>query len=293
MKKNATLLFIGLCLSLSSCNNDDNGGIELPPTPPSKYVSRVLEFVPAPGQFTNKLPLYTPGDGKQAMLDKLAAALVGKTGELISLGAYGGYLVVGFDHSIVNRPGANDFKVYGNAFENSAEPGIAMVSVDANSNGLADDEWYELAGSEHGLSTKAYTISYLRPNPANGPIPWFDSQGNSDTLRVVSGYNGPSYFPLWVDGDTLRFHGTLLPGNATFEDGRWKLKAYGWGYADSHPNSSAGCEFDIDWAVDARGSTVSLKKIDFIKIYTGVMQGVGALGETSTEVSGVEDLSME
>ncbi len=286
--------FLLLILALSSCNNNnDNDDIEPTPTQPSKYASRVLEFMPAPGQFTNRLPQYADGDNEQATLDKVTALLIGKTGNVISLGAYGGYVVFGFDHSIVNRPDAKDFKVYGNAFENSAEPGIVMVSVDANGNGLADDEWYELAGSEYSRSTKNYTISYLRPNPINGTIPWFDNQGNFDTLHIVSGYSGKSYFPLWVDKDTLTFHGTLLPPNAVFEDDRWKWKAYDWGYADSYPNNNARCEFDIEWAVNTIGNKVSLDKIDFVKIYTGVVQQSSTLGESSTEVSGVEDLNME
>ena len=56
-----------------------------------------------------------------------ATQLVGKTNGLVGLGAFGGYIIVGFDHSIVNVAEEYDFKVYGNAFANSAEPGIVMV----------------------------------------------------------------------------------------------------------------------------------------------------------------------
>ena len=285
--KNLFFPLLLIALSLSSCNHDGNDdGNEQPAV--SKYVSRVLEFVPAPGQFTNRLPAFAEGDSEQVMLEKVAALLVGKTGSVVSLGAYGGYIVVGFDHSIVNKPNATDFKVYGNAFDNNAEPGIVMVSVDANGNGLPDDEWYELAGSEYARSTKNYSISYLRPTPLNGNIAWFDNQGNRDTLHVPNDYIGVSYFPLWIAKDTLTFHGTLLPPNVSLADGAWKLPPYEWGYADNQPNNSSGCEFDIAWAVDANGSKVSLEKIDFVKIYTGVNQVAGSLGETSTEVSGVE-----
>ena len=55
-------------------------------------------------------------------------------------------------------------------------------------------------------------------------------------------------------------------------------------------NASEDSAIDIDWAVDANGNKVHLPGVDFIKIYTGVNQENGWLGECSTEVSGVEDL---
>lgn len=55
-------------------------------------------------------------------------------------------------------------------------------------------------------------------------------------------------------------------------------------------NASDDSAIDIDWAVDANGNKVHLPGVDFIKIYTGVNQENGWLGECSTEVSGVEDL---
>ncbi len=43
-------------------------------------------------------------------------------------------------------------------------------------------------------------------------------------------------------------------------------------------------------AVDANGKKVHLPGVDFIKIYTGVNQENGWLGECSTEITGIEDL---
>ena len=54
-------------------------------------------------------------------------------------------------------------------------------------------------------------------------------------------------------------------------------------------NASA-LAIDIDWAVNSKGQKVHLPGVDFIKIYTGVNQENGWLGECSTEISGVEDL---
>ena len=127
----------------------------------SPYITKVYEYRPAPGQFVNELPKYTEGDTEESMRQKVEDCLAYDARTMVSLGGYGGYIVVGFDHTIVNRPGEYDFKILGNAFYandnprpdaplgGSSEPGIVMVSVDTNGNGVPDDEWYELAGSEY------------------------------------------------------------------------------------------------------------------------------------------------
>ncbi|WP_316797204.1 hypothetical protein [Pedobacter agri] len=127
----------------------------------SKFIYKVFEYVPAPGQHINNASLGSP---------EQAQKLVGSINNLVSLGGFGGYIVFGFDHSVVNQTGA-DLAIYGNplgppyAF---AEPGIVMISQDKNGNGLPDDEWFELAGSEYAKTTtiKNYEITYTNPKAA-------------------------------------------------------------------------------------------------------------------------------
>ena len=57
-------------------------------------------------------------------------------------------------------------------------------------------------------------------------------------------------------------------------------------------NSGDESAIDIDWAVDADGNKVSLPGADLIRIYTGVHQQNGWIGECSTEIAGVEDLHL-
>jgi hypothetical protein len=289
--KKVLYLFSLLCLIITSLPSCTEGGNEDNDVK-SKYVSKVFEFMPAPGQFTNtSYPKYEEGNSAQDMIDKATNILVGGVNNFVSLGAYGGYIVVGFDQPIVNIADSFDFKVYGNAFLNSAEPGIVMVSRDNNANGLPDDKWYEIKGSEYNNSTLNYSISYIRPSIPNEDIPWFDNQGGSGMLSVVSGYKGASYYPLWISADTLTFTGTLLPPNVTGNDSiGWNLPPYDWGYADNQSNQSDGSKINLDWAVDENGNRVNLEQADFIKIYTGVMQSAGWLGETSAEFAGVEIL---
>jgi len=67
------------------------------------YVSKVLEYKPAPGQFINTT-LGSPAS---------AQSLTGGINGHVCLGAYGGYVIVGFDHSIeydpANPTGARHF----------------------------------------------------------------------------------------------------------------------------------------------------------------------------------------
>ena len=292
----------------------------------SPYVASVPMYLPAPGQFVNTIPEYEAGDTQADMNRKALEAIGGNARGMITLGSYGGYVVCGFDHTIANVPGKCDFKVLGNAFYadanpnpgasslgGSCEPGIVMVAYDRNKNGKADDdEWYELAGSEYGKETtvKNYEITYGRPEQGHTPVAppeeeqswnadagyirWTDNLGQTGYV-CKNIYHSQDYYPAWIADDELVFYGTLLPHNAMDESGTgsyWVLYAFPWGYADNRLNTESESDFDIDWAVDAKGNKVHLPGIDFVKIYTGVNQYCGWLGETSTEVMGVNDLHL-
>lgn len=289
----------------------------------SPYIHKVFDFCPAPGQFVNLLPEYEAGDTKADMIRKVEEAIAGEARSLITLGAYGGYVTFGFDHMVVNAPGEADFKIWGNAFvsasdpdaENprdggSCEPGIVMVSYDANGNGLPDDVWYELAGSEYRKpeTVKNYQIVYHKPDESKEPTPdesnpyltdttyirWHDNQSGEGYV-LKNSFHDQSYFPLWLDED-IDFEGTLLADNYVDESGEgtyYVQYAYAWGYADNYPNNDERSSFNIEWAVDNAGNPVSLPGIHFVKVYTAVNQSCGWLGESSTELSGAEDLHPE
>ena len=273
----------------------------------SKYISQVFDYLPAVGQFTNALPAYVTGETQADMTAKAAKALVGEKSTMITLGGYGGYVVFGFDHTIMNQPNKRDFKVLGNGFAGSSEPGIVMVAYDKNKNGKPDDdEWYEIAGSEYTNpnTIKNYTITYTKPDENKTPvkgtigwqtdieyIKWSDNQGNSG-YKTKNSYHKQSYYPLWFGSDQLKFTGTLLPNNYTVNNGIWTGKQYAYGYVDNAPNNSEDSNIDIDWAVDKNGNPVKLMGIDFIKVYTATNQEAGWLGEISTEVAGAYDLHL-
>ena len=286
----------------------------------SRYISKVYEYRPAPGQFINEMPRYEEGDTYETMLQKAEESISGTNDVMISLGGYGGYVTFGFDHTVVNVKGEKDFRIWGNCFYEltqpdrkggSAEPGIVMVSYDTNCNGLPDDEWYELAGSEYysPATRHGYSITYRRPDPERvietddlnslddiRYIGWSDNTGREGYI-AKNIFHNQDYFPKWIDSDEITFSGSLLADNGEDISGTGRyyvLYSLPWGYVDNHPNDYADLNsFDISMAVDAAGQPVDLPGADFIRVYTGVNQYCGWLGETSTELCRAADLHIE
>ena len=292
------------------------------------YISKVFEFKPAPGQFINDLPSANDGDPYDRILTRANSYLAKKNGDLLSLGAFGGYIVFGFDHTIVNVKGKRDFRVLGNAFwadanpnpnsnmrGGSSEAGVIMVSYDRNKNGLPDDEWYEIEGAGHNMdkTIRNYEITYHRPDPNKTPVPgggtgtvrftdmeyiyWTDNQGKNGYLVQNNAYNHSlDYWPKWLkDQPTITLKGTRLPDNAVDESGTgsyYVQYAFLYGYADNAPNADDDSAIDIDWAIDKDGNKVHLPGINFVKVYNGLNQQAGWLGETSTEIMGATDLHL-
>ena len=269
---------------------------EQPNEPTSRYIKAVDEYVPAPGQFVNTLPPATAADTPQTMADKCTARIGGGNGQTVTLGGYGGYITFHFDHPLVNVPGAMDLYIAGNAHEGNSEAGIVMVSQDVNGNGLPDDPWYELSGSADedsiGKVVYGYEIAYTRDGDLHD-VPWRDSRAGSGTVPRNS-FHQQEYFPLWL-GQSLTFNGTLLPSNASISGSTWVLQPLRYGYADNKPNSdSLSCCFNLEWAVDpVTRQHVTLSHADFIRVYTALNQVCGWIGETSTEITGAEDLHPE
>lgn len=263
----------------------------------SIYSNKVYEFVPAPGQFVNETN--TAGfNGENTHEAACAYAQKRLDNEkYVSLGGWGGYIVVGFDHSIENK-GNYDFSIKGNAFDSSNEPGIVWVMQDVNGDGLPNDEWYELKGSEYGKpeTIQDYVVTYFRPGP-NMDTQWQDNYGNKGKISRLADYHPQEfYYPLWIDTDSYTLYGTCLKHRTerSSETGMWSSNPFGWGYADNigddmpnknNPSATALANyFKISDAVDINGNAVNLTHIDFVKVQTGVNVTAGWLGENSTEV---------
>lgn len=272
---------------------DNNNSVEEPEEGESNSnnIKKVWQYMPAPGQFVNQLPPYSTGDDEESMRNKCLNYL--NQGYLISLGGFGGTIVLEMEHPIENISGEYDFRIAGNAFEGSAEPGIVLVSEDTNADGIPNDNWYELKGSEYDNPQTIfdYEVTYYRPENESDRVFWHDNHNNSGYIeRTV---HQQSYFPLWVDANQIIYRGNRLPDNGVYDEsqGKWVMSSYAYGYADNKPDNSEGSRFKIDWAIDKEGNPIHLERIHFIRIYTAINQSIaGGVGEVSTEIRGITDL---
>lgn len=254
------------------------------------WLTRVYEYRPAPGQFINTLPVARVGEPLDSVLDRCRASICGHVDTItqtvlgqvvtrvdtvwadgmITLGGYGGYVIVGFDHPVVNMH-TWDFDIQGNAFVSnqesrggSSEPGIVMVGVDMDGDGKPSDgdKWYELAGSEyyHPKTQHDYTITYYRPDEGKQRTPshvnpylndttyirWTSNDVNPDSASGFMSrntYHNQPYWPLWLQGEEqLVFSGSKLRCNAVDMGGNEGNSYYvqyffEWGYVDNLPNN--------------------------------------------------------
>lgn len=289
MKRFACMAGIAVLLIASSCNKDD---VIVGPSE-SAACNHVYEYLPAPGQFINEgCTAATMAEACAWAEERLAAP-----GSFVSLGAFGGYIVVGFDHRIAYS-GSYDLAVDGNAFDRSSEPGIVYVMQDENGDGLPNDTWYELRGSESGKpeTWQDYAVTYRRPATPGMEVAWSDNRGGSGTVDYMKYHTQDYYYPAWVDDDSYTLCGTRLEARNYFDGQEWINPPYEWGYADNFSSvdhvsgKGAGTNlFRIADAVHPDGRAAELEYIDFVKVQTGVQAKSGTLGELSTEIIGIRD----
>ncbi len=278
----------------------------------AQYISEVLEYTPAPGQFINESPWGTP---------QSAQSIVGGVSGSLSLGAFGGSVIFRFEEAVENHPDnpfGVDFTIFGNPMTDWSEPGVVFVMEDENGNGAADDTWYELAGSDYYFSStkRNYSVTYTNPgNPVATDVPWEDISGNHGKIMANSIHLQP-YYPLQdsfpgVPADACTLTGTLLEGAVDVNHPPLLVSARrAFGYADNQRRGSApytlpdnpfttevensgGDAFDINWAVNKEGDYVELERIHFVKVQSGILHQGGYLGEVSTEITGAVDVAPE
>lgn len=271
----------------------------------TKFIAEVFEYWPAPGQFINKEPLGHPLS---------AASITAGADGIVSLGAFGGHVIFRFEEPVANHPDnpyGIDFILFGNALTGYSEPGIVSVMKDENGNGLPDDVWYELAGSDHFFTSTIWEsrVSYYNPGgDSASDVLWEDETGQHGYIYAKPFHQQPYYpdqalFPF-VDAEKYTVSGTRILGHTDLSDPIYiKSKQRAFGYADNRPRRSApwhvpanpysrevsnagGDGFDIGWAVDSLAQYMNLDTIHFVKVHTGMLADAGVLGEISTEISG-------
>lgn len=273
-----------------------------------QYISEILDYTPAPGQRINTLPWGVPSS---------ANTLVGGIDGTLTLGAFGGSVVFRFAEPVENHPdnpyGA-DFTIFGNPSAGWSEPGIVSVMKDENNNGLPDDTWYELAGSDHYFSSTIsdYQVTYINPHEPANDIPWTDNQGNEGFIFSNPLFTQP-YYPVYdsfpgIDSNSYTLKGKRIEGFIDSTDAIYVTShKRAFGYADNQlrgappyilpdnpytpeKENSGGDAFDISWAIDDQGNYTELDCIHFVKVHTAIMANAGWLGEISTDITGAVDV---
>jgi hypothetical protein len=282
-----------------------------------------MSYDPAPGQFVNNPDFNDPA---RALGPPVSGGLFAADNtKVVTLGGWGGSIVLGFDQPVPNlppgpdNPQGLDFIIFGNAFavggnlnRRWAEAGVVEVSADANHNGLADDAWFLIPGSHLLPTAQRISVTYSATNPALPPTnkAWVPS-ARAGTTWVVSGYALPAGLfagpvvtnPLGTAVETMGLFGYAdftpavllgdLDADNTIDDPTISPEDFYTRPSDpakSRPTagSGGGDGFDIAWAVDpATGQPANLAAIDFVRISTGAVGANALFGENSTEISAV------
>jgi len=277
-------LFCLLSIFFISCKSDE-------PQDSSTYISEVFEYVYGPGQHAKI--------AKATDISNFVGEPSNEKGWLY-LGGFGGYVIAGFDHNVVNGDSA-DFEVF--ALQGaSPEPAVVYVMSDDNGDGKPNETWYELKGNQFEHSKRNYWVKYYKAVNDSANITWKDSEGSKGEL--ISGY-GSKYSAAWwwsaTTTDSITFYGTRLPDsyddNSLSGTQNWVVPKdrFTWGYAENlygndFDKTLFANKLDISNAVDAEGKSVNLKSIRFIKVQTGVFQQAGWTNEVSSEIRGAKDL---
>jgi hypothetical protein len=277
-------LFFIFSYCMVSCSSSE-------PDTSTAYISQVFEYVYGPGQ--------------QATIAKKTdiANFIGEPSTskgCLHLGGFGGYVIAGFDHDVVNEDGV-DFEIFA-LKGNSPEPGVVYVMSDTNGDGKPNETWYELKGNQYKNSKRNYWVRYYRAVDDSTNVTWLDSKGNRGELisELGSRYTAGWWWPA-TKNDSITFTGTRLPD--AFDknsNGAWIVPndRFTWGYAKNvtgkdYDSTLGANSFDISNAVDSLGKVVELPSIRFIKVQTAVFQRAGWMNEVSTEVMGARDLRKE
>lgn len=201
------------------------------PRPTAQVAGQGLAaYLPAAGQFMNEGANGSGWGGPFTATgsDKLKGLVEGYVTTGVSLGAFGGYVVLDFGvpakdengnvtGGIYNDPDnayGVDFILYGNAMGTWAEPGCVQVSLDG-------ENWYDLAGSLHyrpettdkGYAIWDYSTTYTHPEAAeseetgaNGvAVPYASTyklrptstEATESGTVAINNWHRHSYFPLY------------------------------------------------------------------------------------------------
>ncbi len=282
----------------------------------SPFATSVIEYAPAPGQFVNDANF---NDATKALGRPYGGGFSEPgNSSLVTLGGFGGTIVLGFDHTVRDDP-ANPFGldaiVYGNAYwvggnpnRRWAECGVLEISRDVNGNGLPDDPWYLIPGSHLSDPVSQYEVQTWDDAIEDPTYPpddeWWLPPGATGTWTtegyrlpsaifdaiIIENPNGPNATQEGILGYADYSPTNSLPSGETAEAFYTRPDhPFAVGLT---PGCGGGDGFDIAWAVvPATGAPAELDGFDFIRITTAVNYVDALFGEKSTEIDAVADVA--
>jgi hypothetical protein len=217
-----------------------------------------------------------------------------------STGSAGGYWVWKVEHR-------ESYLITGNPMSNWSEPGVVLVMEDNNHNGVPDEIWYELKGSDDDASsaykslvTRRYSLSYFNGGGAGyvneygqtiRGIFWVDCKGR--TGRIPGGWPGEWGVP-GSDNEQVTYTGTLLRDDGQIATGSYGgLDNFKWGYVDSAGIYQDWNRFYVSNAIRADGTPVTLTDVRFIKVQTAAFRYGGIFGDISTEIKNADFMGLQ
>lgn len=112
-----------------------------------------------------------------------AKSLEGKKG-FVAMSGSGGYLVLGFDHTVINETDKKDLIIYTKKHKGYVLPEKIWVMQDENGNREPDDIWYELRNVALNKSDKDLQLDIANAVDADGKA---ISLGGIDFIKIESG----------------------------------------------------------------------------------------------------------
>lgn len=257
------------------------------------FAVEVLDYSPAPGQFTDNPAYNDPADA----LGPPAGMGIsdGNTQSVVTLGGFGGSIVLRFDHTVEDDPlnphgmdaivFSNSFWVGGNPERHWAECAVIEISLDVNGNGLADDPWFVIPGSHYAGGTWIQDAFLLPVAPFGGSV--IVNSSPMPGAEAVWGYAeySPTLLLGDLDADNLVDDPAISPAKFyTVPDDPFAV--------GTSAGAGGGDAFDIAWAIDpTTGNPAGLVGFDFIRLTTAVQSSLGPLGEKSAEIDAVADVA--
>ncbi len=295
-------------------------------TAQSPFAATVPDYTPAPGQLVNN-PAFN--DPTHALGPPTGGGTLNPDNSgIVTLGGFGGYIVLAFDHTVEDHPAnplgldaivfSNAFHVSGNPNRKWAESAHIEISQDTNQNSQPDDPWYLIPGSHitnpaNQFTTQVWDNDFADPtHPPTLPT-WYPvipvSMYETTAYRlpadpfndiVLSNPNGPvateeaifgyaDNTPTLVLGD-LNVDNIVDDHNITPEE--FYTVPDDPFTVGIRAGSGGGDAFDIAWAIDPNtNQPANLPGFDFIRITTAVNHIDPAFGEQSTDIDAVSDVT--